>query len=170
MKKKGFTLIELIVVIAIIGVLAAILVPAMLGYVKKSKITSANSAAKSIYTAAQSALTDLDTMDIDIYSFTGWTETSKLSAVPAAPAGSTDVDVNFKYKVYTYFEDITALDAFSIYVSGGSCEGVGVVDGNYPGTAPTQFNVDNYSKTVSYKSNVASLAQAATRAAASANP
>ena len=34
-KVKGFTLIELIVVIAIIGVLAALLVPTMLGYVKK---------------------------------------------------------------------------------------------------------------------------------------
>ena len=36
-KQKGFTLIELIVVIAIIGVLAAILVPSMIGYIKKSK-------------------------------------------------------------------------------------------------------------------------------------
>ena len=34
--KKGFTLVELVVVIAIIGVLAAILVPTMLGVVQDS--------------------------------------------------------------------------------------------------------------------------------------
>lgn len=49
-KVKGFTLIELIVVIAIIGVLAAILVPTMLGYVKKSKRASDVASARVIHT------------------------------------------------------------------------------------------------------------------------
>ena len=42
LKKRGFTLVELIVTIAIFAVIAAILVPTLLGFTKSARITSAN--------------------------------------------------------------------------------------------------------------------------------
>ena len=59
--KKGFTLIEMIVVIAIIGVLAAILVPSLSGYVTDAKTAKGKANARTFYTAAQAAVTSFET-------------------------------------------------------------------------------------------------------------
>ncbi len=51
--KKGFTLVELIIVLVILAVLAAILVPALLGFVDKAKNKQSALDAKVIYEATQ---------------------------------------------------------------------------------------------------------------------
>lgn len=70
-KQKGFTLIELITVIAIIGILAAILVPNLMGFSQKAKISKVRADAKQVLNVIDTYNADNNDTPVASYSDVG---------------------------------------------------------------------------------------------------
>ncbi len=90
--RKGFTLIELMVVILIVGILAAVAVPLMRGRIDQAKWTEATAAAGSIRTAVRAYIAEKGPS----YDYSGLVDTLDTQAVYEA-LGFSSSDLDGKY-------------------------------------------------------------------------
>ena len=63
--KKGFTLIELVIVVAIIAILSAVLLPNLVSFVQSEKRREAISNVKSVYTAANQVYAEMKSLGLN---------------------------------------------------------------------------------------------------------
>ena len=94
-KKRGFTLVELIVVLVILAILAALLVPALTRYIDKAKKSQVIAETRMLHTAIQTEMSELYGKS-DIIKETTHVDSTFLATKTKSPNGSTETVTRYQ--------------------------------------------------------------------------
>lgn len=145
-KKNAGCLIALVIVLVIslpiIGILAAILVPSMLGYVNKSKIASINADTKTISHSVISALSDMEVRGYDLGG--AYIICSDQSENRALDSYGSGIDTSTLYNyIEQYYSSIDEYDWFAVVENGvvTYCAANRKTDNDVVGTYPNMADL-----------------------------
>ncbi len=115
--QKGFSLVELIVVIAIMVILIAMLVPNVVGYIKKATWATEQNGAATVFSAAQTYATDC-------YTKNAWAGASTIDQNDLVTERLLTKTPTISYTIYTTGETNTPAISYVAWSSSNAPDGV----------------------------------------------
>jgi len=127
-KEKGFTLVEIIVVLVILAILAAFTIPTMLGFVNDAKSKAHIAEAREVYVAAQSVATEKFAKNGTVATLDGSTDANGVVAASTDKALATLLGTDLTQATWTVVNTAgkvtsvtyTPLNGKSIIIAGGT--------------------------------------------------